>query len=304
MKFTLVQKTAEGLPVIGQLVHFDQHAGEATLRLGNLTETTNLHGVADFGLLPYGIYDLSIESVGGTLSEQITLRPERPIDLRVVVPAAPANGQVKFEFALPEWAVWDWITEDHMPPTGEPVLLLRYSSRAEIQIDNRKWIGPEETKSIVLRADGIYTGLTEVVETKHFRAQFVGGGGGENRINDENENVDRLIDIATRVDTLTLPQGPLRLTAEWLYRVDNAPGVEAKQFLARPVSRSLNPDYARSLKATQKLDRFKFPLVRDVDPVSTQPQVIHIPSNDPATFDGDELPLLLPTGSGGGGGFF
>ncbi len=300
VKFTLVQKTAEGIPVIGQVVHFDQHRGTEDLRIGDLSELTDLHGVADFGILPYGIYDLTIESIGGTLEEEITLRPGRPIDLTIVVPGVPPVGQVKFDVPAPDWETWDWLSEDHKPPTGEPVLLVRYSSHSEVKLDQRVWKGPEETVSVVVRKDGIYAGLIEIQESGQSLVQF-GQGTPASRDLDI-QDVDRLINLNSRMDTLTLPVGSLRLTAEWFYVVEKAPEASEEQILIRPAARSLNPDWVNSLKAAQKLDRHKFPLVIDIDPTAPQPQVIPILSNDPSTIDGEDRPLLLP--SGGGQGFF
>jgi hypothetical protein len=304
VKFTLVQKAPDGLPVIGQKIHFDQHPGEEPLRLGELIETTNAQGVADFGFLPYGIYDLTIESPAGTLSEQVTLRPGRSIDDRVVVPETPPLGQVKIEFTPPDWEKWEWTTEDHLPPAGEPVLLVRYIYRSQVKLDKRTWSSPEETRSVAVRAEGIYTTLIELMETEHSMAQF--GHGSFIPKDDGNFNIDRLIELASRVETLSLPAGSLKLTAEWLHVVENAAEGGEGQLFIRPVARSLNPDYARSLKDMQKLDRDKFPLLLDIDPTAAQPQVIRILANDPSTFDGEELPPLFPNtgGGGGGGGFF
>ncbi len=300
VRFVLVQGTSEGPPVVGTVVHFDQRPGDTPSRLGQLTETTDVQGVADFGLLPYGVYDLIVESPAGVLSEQVTLRPGRPISDRIAVPGPQPLGQVKFEFTPPDWAKWEWTTEDRQPPIGEPVLLVRYSHHSEVELNKRTWRSPEETKSVVVRSDGIYPGLIELVENQTSLVQFGGGGVGgvgESRITDD---VDRLIDITSRVETLSLPPGPIRVTAEWLTVVENTAETGEGQLFVRPVSRSLNPDYARSLKATRKLDRFKFPLLLDIDSSLPQPQVIRIPANDPSTFDGEELPPLLP----GGGGFF
>ena len=203
VKFTLVQATPEGAPVVGTVVHFDQHPGEEPLRLGTLVETTNAQGIADFGVLPWGIYDLTIESPAGTLSEHVTLRPGRPLEMRIVVPEPQPLGQVQFEFTPPDWEKWEWITEDHQPPTGEPVLLVRYMHHSEVEIDKRIWKGPEETKACVVRADGIYANLVEVVESTQSLVQFRAVSSDDDL---EIDNVDRLIDLSSRVDTLSLPQ--------------------------------------------------------------------------------------------------
>ena len=300
VKFTLVRA---GVPVVGTVVHFDQHPGEEPLRLGTLTETTNAKGVADFGVLPYGIYDLTIDSDAGTLTEQVTLRPGRPIEMRIVVPEPQPLGQVKFEFTPPEWAKWEWTTEDRKPPTGEPVLLVRYMHHSEVEFDKRTWKGPEETKSVVVRADGIYTNLIEVVGSEHSLVQF--GQGGASLDDMEIDNAERLIEITSRVETLSLPKGPLKLTAEWLHVVEHAAGTGEGRILVRPVVHSLNLEYARAMLASLKLDRHKFPLLLDIDPTTPQPQIIRYPANDPSTFDGEETPPLYPSGRGGGGhGFF
>ncbi len=299
VKISLVQKSPDGIPVVGQVVYLDQHPGEQTFHLGDQSESTDLHGIADFGILPFGVYNLRIESIGGTLEEQITLRLGRPFDLRIVVPGAPAMGQVKFDVPPPDWEKWDWLTEDHKPPRGEPVLLVRYSSHSEVKLDKRVWMGPEEQNTVIVRREGIYPSLIELVETEHSLAQF--GAGTSSGQDHDNENIDRLVNLSSRVDTLELPIGSLRLTAEWFFVVENAKEASEGQILVRPVARSLNPDYASSLKAAQKMDRHKFPLLLDIDPSAPQPQVMHILSNDPSTFDGEERPLLLPSG---GGGFF
>lgn len=299
VKFTLVQGTSDGPPVTGKVIHFDQHPGKEELRLGDLSETTNSQGVGDFGYLPYGIYDLTIDAAGVSLSEQITLRPGRPINMRIAVPEEPKLGQVKFEFSPPEWDKWDWTTPDHKPPAGEPMLLIRYSHRAEVRLDDLLWQSQGDTETVVVRSDGIYTKFEDVKVTQSSMVQF-GGGGSDAFYDDDLGEADRVIDTISRVETLTLPQGTLRVVAEWMYEVSD--DQERHQLLARPVGRSLNPEYARSLKSTRDHDRHGFPLLLDIDPAAAQPQVIRIPSNDPSTFDGEDRPPLIP--NTGGGGFF
>ena len=63
-------------------------------------------------------------------------------------------------------------------------------------------------------------------------------------------------------------------------------------------SQSTRSEYRGDLGTT-----CRFPLLLDIDPATPQPQVIRIPANDPSTFDGEELPPLLPH-TGGGMGFF
>ncbi len=45
-------------------------------KAGQLFEKTNAEGIADFGLLPYGSYNLSISCQAGSTHDSLTLRPE------------------------------------------------------------------------------------------------------------------------------------------------------------------------------------------------------------------------------------
>ena len=307
VRFTLVQETVSGKPAQGMIVHFDEHSSDRPVRLGDMSETTNGLGVADFGVLPYGIYDLSIDSPAGNHSEQITLRPGRPIDMPIVVPGPQDSVRVEFPYQRPDWENWKWTTPDHKPPAGEPVLLVRYLSQSEVQVNNRNWRSADEIRYVMVRPDGIYPKLTEIVETKTYSLAQFGGGGAVKPLNDGTENEDRLIDLSSRVDTLSCPKGRLTLTAEWFYTAVDAADVPRGQVLVHPVAPLLDRDFASSLEKVPGSDAVHFPLIVLIDPAEPQPNVIRIPPNHPSTLDGEELPPIFSPkagGGGGGGGFF
>ena len=157
VKYRLVLGTADGPPVVGQAVILRQNAQvqNGVSRLGEMTEVTNTDGIADFGNLPYGTYIMRIDTPAGRLDDIISMRPERSVDIRIVVPNLPPMAEVKFEFSPPDMTNWKW--KDQPPVENiSPCLHVRCVPTREIQVNGKTWDGAPLAREFLVTQKGIF----------------------------------------------------------------------------------------------------------------------------------------------------
>ena len=279
VKYRLVQGTTDGPPIVGKQVNLSQQAeGEGRGRLNQMSEITNAEGVADFGLLPYGTYGFAIESSAGLLSESITLRPGRPIDLRIVVPDEPKTAELKFEYAAPEWKTWGMTKQFD---SFAPCLMVRFRPAENTPLDGRYWLSSLDHETILIRPDGVF-------RSNGSSAGIVG---------------TMNVDTKTRLEAVKVPAVPLILNAYWCYsdgnpltRRDISSGSTGGE-VYRPISQHLTPEFIAECQAKAAEAAEKLPMTISLTP-STEPILIRIPPNHPGTLTGWES-----QGFGGGGHF-
>lgn len=310
VKFTLVQDAPGNPPLVGHEVRLSQQSNDDPRKLGQLLEKTSSEGIADFGLLPYGSYRLSISSRAGSTHDSLTLRPGRPINQRIVVPGEPPTQRVQFKFAAPNWEAWKWKTPNMKAPATEPALLIHYWHQASFHVDGRYWsrggIVPTDSdvKQVVLRADGIYRVTSNSVPDGV--AAMPTGGLTIESPEDVPYLGDFVLDPKDRIDSLELTPGRLFYTAELLYQVPVA-DPQPDQIWFRFVSVRLLNEFLEETRSSLKprdptsFTLFPFGVNVQLPDTNGSPQIIEIPSNDPATHDGV---IENFGGHGGGGGFF
>lgn len=316
VKFTLVQGSVDGPPVVGQEVSLSQNSTQDPQSLGQIIEKTDSTGVVDFGLLPYGSYILSINAKAGGTNETIALRPGRPISKRIVVPDVPKNVPVKFEYAPPDWDAWTWKTAG--PPQGEPALLVMYCHTMVNTVDDRRWSSNGDCKAVVVRADGIYP-VTSVIQGQPNQYEDEEAAAGEraapaDRRQEAMKNGDCLVKLDSRVDSLALPPGPFSYTAQWVYH-EPAVKCDEGQVGFRQIASGLNTKFLLACQEDVQMKQGELPFRTNIEQSPEAPTVlIRIASNHPSTHAGVDydpmngfagaFSIFATRPQGGGTGFF
>ncbi len=284
VKYRLVQGTADGPPVVGKKIALSQQtAGEGGSRLTEMSEVTNAEGIADFGLLPYGTYQFTIASSTGVLNEAISIRPGRPIDMRIVMPVEQKIAEVKFEYSPPDWKDWGW--RDGKPPQDyEPCLLVAYKTPENEPVDGRHWKNRLSSAPVLVRADGMYTIRLSTEQLGGVRL------GPENRI----ESV-KMLAQATAINAKWFLLGDLNLLRSSsdpsARRVAQSPfpNSNSNSHVFSSAYRRLTPEFvAESRKKAEQMAE-KMPLTIQIE-AGVEPMVVRIPSNHPALIDGVGMP--------------
>ena len=290
VKFRLVRGAIDGPPVVGQkvsLVPGGPQRGDGGSN--NIwLETTNAEGIADFGLVHYGIYGLMVESASVYLDESIRLRPGRPIDMRIVVPETQKTARVKFEYTAPDWKEWGW-RDGKVPLEFEPCLLIQYHAAENQLVDGHHWVNPLSSRTVLVRANGMYS-----------------TGGAIGAIHADTEY---------RIESVEMPATAMVIHADWYYPQDwdvprpyqesgagAAPAMQAapnsQSGFFKPMHDLLTPEFVSESRKKAEQMAEKMPLMIQIE-AGAEPMMIRIPPNHPALLDEVDM-----SGGGGGGGFF
>lgn len=294
VKYRLVQGTKDGPPVVGQKVGFHQIAANGAGRLHQVSEVTNSEGVADFGLLPYGTYNLAITTPTVGLGEGITLRPGRPIDEKIVVPNPVKIVHLKFEYSRPDLTNWKWRDQEQLqrllgPHVAgmsieqlkemiTPCLCVKYGPHHPFEVDGRTWGSFASSGTLMVTPDGT----------------FICGA---------NSAPQRMTVSSAAVESVSVPAWEMNMQAEWYFRsggtVDEF-GLPGKDVYYRPLADCLDPVFTAENRRNAESSPDKMPVTLKQES-ATDPQVVRFPVNHPALIDGtgfESAPYL-----GGFGGF-
>lgn len=276
VKYRLVQGTADGPPVVGQKVSFQQFVSNGAGRLNQISEITNSDGVADFGLLPYGTYNVSISSPAGMMGEGVTFRPGRPIDTKIIVPHAPQMVHVKFEYTRPDMTGWKWFG-GNQPENLTPCLCIQYRPLHPTRIDGKTWGWSAFSGILFVTPEGMF--------------------------NVNSGSTDRFSVSSPAIDSVIVPAIEMEVQAEWYFlsghSVDSR-GIPTQEAFYMPMTSSLDTSFILENRKVAGGPPDSMPVVLQLKS-TPDPQVISLPGNHPSLIDGTGIssPLFF----GGAGGF-
>ncbi|RLS57772.1 MAG: hypothetical protein DWH91_03725 [Planctomycetota bacterium] len=287
VRFQLLEESLSHAPIQGQSVQLIRTGEQEGPELGSITETSNAEGRVDFGTLPYGMYRVTIQSGGGTYSGRTTLRPGKPYEETILVPGTPPTSPVQFVVTPPDWNNWGWTSGK--PPQGDSYLLVRYTLNRTDRIDDREWVTATQPLAVVIREGKMFPVVT-LFEDDELPSSDVNLSEG-----------DFTVDLSKVIETLPVPTGDMRITAEWCWHATQVQGLPPDQIVIRPVRQKLTDEFIANSHDERTMRTFplkiKIPGTSDTIPIT-------IPANHVATFDGVDLPPLFSIGGAAGGGFF
>ena len=263
VKYRLVQGTTDGPPVVGQQVSLQQQSSAGASRLNQISEVTNSEGVADFGLLPYGTYGVSISTPAGIMGEGITVRPGRPIDTKIVVPNSTKMVHVKFEYTPPDMTNWKWNDDVPMEEKLAPCLCIQYRPLHATKIDGKVWSSPASSGTVIVGPKGMFN-------VKNGSAQ------------------ERIIASSEAVESIAVPAIEMEIQAEWYLSMGNSVdgvGLPGKDAFYRPAALGLDNAFVSENRKSAESTPDSMPVVLNLKS-TPEPQVISLPSNRPGFIDG------------------
>ena len=266
VKYRLVQGTTDGPPVVGQQVNFQQQSSAGASRLNQISEITNSEGIADFGLLPYGTYNVSISTSAGVMGEGITLRPGRPLDTKIVVPHAPKMVHVKFEYTRPDMTGWKWQDGDQLREKIAPCLCIQYHPLHATRVDGKAWRSAAHSGVVIVSPEGMFN----VERSSTSERMLVSPAMAE-----------RMVVSSAALDSVNMPASDMEIKAKWYFldshSVDES-GLPVRSALYLPMSRRLDPNFLAENRRVAESSPDKMPVILNLKS-TPDPQVISLPCN-------------------------